>query len=99
MVYVTKKTVDVSIRIEIVPIFDFQINVHLHVEEKNQQFGVTFFAVYFKEVIQMTTSNTLHCFLLTPISCQYGEIVWSTRGANGVSLFFYSLRSSCVVIS
>ena len=42
MVYVTKKTVDISIRIEIVPIFDFQINVHIHIEETNQQFGVTF---------------------------------------------------------
>ena len=42
MVYVTKKTVDISIRIEIVPIFDFQINVHIHIEETNQQFGVPF---------------------------------------------------------
>ena len=37
------KIVDISIRIEIVPIFDFQINVHIHVEEQNQQSGVTLF--------------------------------------------------------
>ena len=73
MVCVMETTVDFSIRIEIVHIFDFQINVHKHVEEKNQPFGVTFFAVYFKEVMQITTSNTLHCFLLTLISC---HVMW-----------------------
>ena len=69
MVCVMETTVDISIRIEIVHIFDFQINVHKHVEEKNQPFGVTFF----KEVMQITTSNTLHCFLLTLISC---HVIW-----------------------
>ena len=73
MVCVMETTVDISIRIEIVHIFDFQINVHKHVEEKNQPSGVTFFAVYFKEVMQITTSNTLHCFLLTLISC---HVIW-----------------------
>ena len=73
MVCVMETTVDISIRIEIVHIFDFQINVHKHVEEKNQLSGVTFFAVYFKEVMQITTSNTLHCFLLTLISC---HVMW-----------------------
>ena len=69
MVCVMETTVDISIRIEIVHIFDFQINVHKHVEEKNQLFGVTFF----KEVMQITTSNTLRCFLLTLISC---HVIW-----------------------
>ena len=73
MVCVMETTVDISIRIEIVHIFDFQINVHKHEEEKNQPSGVTFFAVYFKEVMQITTSNTLHCFLLTLISC---HVMW-----------------------
>ena len=73
LVCVMETTVDISIRIEIVHIFDFQINVHKHVEEKNQPSGVTFFAVYFKEVMQITTSNTLHCFLLTLISC---HVIW-----------------------
>ena len=72
-VCVMETTVDISFRIEIVHIFDFQINVHKHVEEKNQPSGVTFFAVYFKEVMQITTSNTLHCFLLTLISC---HVIW-----------------------
>ena len=73
LVCVMETTVDISIRIEVVRIFDFQINVHKHVEEKNQPSGVTFFAVYFKEVMQITTSNTLHCFLLTLISC---HVIW-----------------------
>ena len=73
LVCVMETTVDISIRIEIVHIFDFQINVNKHVEEKNQPSGVTFFAVYFKEVMQITTSNTLHCFLLTLISC---HVIW-----------------------
>ena len=73
LVCVMETTVDISIRIEVVHIFDFQINVHKHVEEKNQLSGVTFFAVYFKEVMQITTSNTLHCFLLTLISC---HVMW-----------------------
>ena len=73
LVCVMETTVNISIRIEIVHIFDFQINVHKHVEEKNQLSGVTFFAVYFKEVMQITTSNTLHCFLLTLISC---HVMW-----------------------
>ena len=73
LVCVMETTVDISIRIEVVHIFDFQINVHKHVEEKNQPSGVTFFAVYFKKVMQITTSNTLHCFLLTLISC---HVIW-----------------------
>ena len=61
MVCVMKKTVEISISIEIVPIFDFQINVHIHIEEKISHFG-SLFPVYFQGVIQVTTSNTLHCF-------------------------------------
>ena len=45
------KIVDISIRIKIDPIFDFQNNVHIRVEKKNQQFGITFLAGYFQEVI------------------------------------------------
>ena len=61
MLCVMKKTVEISISIEIVPIFDFQINVHIHIEEKISHFG-SLFSVYFQGVIQVTTSNTLHCF-------------------------------------
>ena len=42
MVCVMETTVDISIRIEIVQIFDFQINVHKHVEEKKSAIWVTF---------------------------------------------------------
>ena len=100
MVCVMETTLDISIRIEIVHIFDFQINVHKHVEEKNQPFGVTFF----KEVMQITTSNTLHYFLLTLISC---HVIWWNRLVNKRSWclltkwgesFVYLLRSSYVVL-
>ena len=62
MVCVMKKVLHISIRVEIVPKFDFQINVHRHIEaRKNQPFG-SLFSVYFQGVTEITTSNTLHCF-------------------------------------
>ena len=79
MVCVMKKFLHISIRVEIVPKFDFQINVHRHIEaRKNQPFG-SLFSVYFQGLIQITTSNTLHCFLLTPISC---HVIWRGGGAR-----------------
>ena len=62
LVCVMKKIVDISIRIEIVPIFDFQINVHIHIEEEKISHFGSLFSVYFQGVIQITTSNTLHFF-------------------------------------
>ena len=46
MVCVMKKTVHISIRIEIVPIFDFQINVHIDVEERKISNLGSLFSVY-----------------------------------------------------
>ena len=62
LVCVMKKIVDISIRIEIVPIFDFQINVHIHIEEEKISHFGSLFSVYFQGVIQITTSKTLHFF-------------------------------------
>ena len=46
MVCVMETTVDISVRIEIVPIFDFQINVHKHVEEKKSAIWGHFFTLF-----------------------------------------------------
>ena len=50
MVCVMKNVLHISIRIEIVAKFDFQINVHRHIEaRKNQPFG-SLFSVYFSGI-------------------------------------------------